>query len=664
MKRGLLILLMLALLLPVCTGAALAAGGDYTKAKTVYFTLSSDGVPLMGSDGTVLSHIKVTVPYFDLAEYGLQDFYRYPSASFEEGGDYIGDQVVESPTVLHLYMYMLEKYYEGLDDSECCRGNLNMGLNGEDVGVSDMYGRNLDNFTFFALNITGSSKSMYMHNFWGHDENLMYYVNHQYPLQAKGWGATADYILLEDGMTIDVSMFTDWSFWNDGGAFVFFDKDEYFIAKGTTLTVQTLKTETKAGLDGSSYESTPVNGLNVAAYDLAIENSSGDEFAVSPDDASKHSYTFRESGDYQILGLDPNKGTENARFAPPTAIVHVLDELIPLTGLELDHSEYVLADAEPLKLNATLTPENATGVEVTWETSDPEVATVSKIGVIKTQGKGECVITCTAKDSSGNVFVKECKITVQDSVPVESVALNETELHLAVGEEYTGLAATVSPENANMKSIFWTSSEGVEAADQKTVRVQSNNGALTAVQPGEVTVYAVSYEDPAYAKVSNYKDFRVADLDPETGLYATCRVIVDVPELKLNHSRVEMHTGDTIALEAEGAEWSSSDPAVATVENGAVAAKGAGVAIITATRGGQTAQCVIAVEKKFGKIADSEENVSVNDAVLLLQSASGSASLSDEQKALADVNGDGKADVNDAIVLLRYVAGLEDRLTD
>ena len=71
MKRGLLILLMLALLLPVCTGAALAAGGDYTKAKTVYFTLSSDGVPLMGSDGTVLSHIKVTVPYFDLAEYGL-----------------------------------------------------------------------------------------------------------------------------------------------------------------------------------------------------------------------------------------------------------------------------------------------------------------------------------------------------------------------------------------------------------------------------------------------------------------------------------------------------------------------------------------------------------------------------------------------------------------
>ena len=30
----------------------------------------------------------------------------------------------------------------------------------------------------------------------------------------------------------------------------------------------------------------------------------------------------------------------------------------------------------------------------------------------------------------------------------------------------------------------------------------------------------------------------------------------------------------------------------------------------------------------------------------------------------ADVNGDGVADVNDAILILRYIAGLEDKLTD
>ncbi len=673
MKRALLALLILALLLPACAGAALAAGGDYSKAKTVYFTLSNDGVPVMGNDTkqTVLSHVKVTVPYFDLADYGLQDFYRYPSASFEEGGDYIGDEVVESPTMLHLYLYMLEKYYMGLADSACCQGNLDMDA---EEAVNDMYGNsilnpNSDGNYNSALRISGGAKSMYMQNFWGHDENLMYYVNHQYPLQAAGWGSTADYILLEDGMTIDVSMFTDWSFWNDGGAFVFFDKDECYIAKGDTLTVQTLKTETVACEDGSSYESTPISGLNVAAYDLAITNDRGSDFEVSSDDPSKYSHTFTETGDYQILGLDPNKGTSDARFAPPSAIVHVLDALIPLTGLELDYSEYTLADAEPLKLNATLTPENATGVEITWKSSDAKVATVSKIGVVKTQGMGDCVITCTAKDSSGNVFTKECAITVQEKVDVESVALNETEIHLAVGDTYENLVATVLPENANKKSIFWTSSEGVDAEAQKIVRVQSNNGALTALQEGEVTIYAVSYEDPAYAKCTDFRNFRVADLDPETGLYATCKVIVGdtAAELTLDHSRVELAAGGSLTLKASaaGAVWSSSNSAVATVENGVVTAKGAGVAVITASANGQTATCTVAVERKIGKVSnDGGDKANVNDAVVILRSVTSAGMLSDEQALLADVNGDGVADVNDAIVLLRYTAGLVDSLTD
>ena len=671
MKKILITLLVLALLLPACAGAALAAGGDYSKAKTVYFTLSCDGVPVMGNDGdqTVLSHVKVTVPYFDLAEYDLQDYYRLPSASFEEGGAYIGNEVVQSPTLLHLYLYMLEKYYIGLNDGECCQGNLDKSAK---KAVNDMNGNGIlnpdaSNNYNGALTISGSACSLYMTNFWGHDENLMYYVNHQYPLMAAGWGSTADYILLEDGMTIDVAMFTDWSFYNDNGAFVFFDQDEYTVVKGQPLTVQTLKTETVACEDGSSYESKRIGGLNVSAYDLEAEKSIG-SFTVLPDDDSKHTYTFTEAGDYQILGLDPNMGTENARFAPPNAIVHVLDEMVPLTGLELDYSEYILADAEPLKLNAILTPENATGVEITWETSDPKVAAVSAIGVIKTQGKGECVITCTAKDGAGNAFTKECKITVQDKVNVTGVSLNQTELRLAVGETCEDLIATVEPENANRKSIFWTSSEGVLAEDQKTVRVQSNNGALTALAEGEVTIYAVSYEDPNFAKHADFRDFRVDELDSETGLYAACRVIVgDTAEPALNHSRVELATGDGIELDAgaQGAAWESSNPAVATVENGVVTAKGAGVAVITVTLNGKSASCTVAVDRKIGKISgDGADKANVNDAVLILQSISGSAALSEDQKLLADVNGDGSADVNDAILILRYTAGLVDSLTD
>ena len=54
----------------------------------------------------------------------------------------------------------------------------------------------------------------------------------------------------------------------------------------------------------------------------------------------------------------------------------------------------------------------------------------------------------------------------------------------------------------------------------------------------------------------------------------------------------------------------------------------------------------------------------MNDAVVILRSVTSAGMLSDEQALLADVNGDGVADVNDAIVLLRYTAGLVDSLTD
>ena len=47
---------------------------DETPAKsvTVYVTVSNDGIPLQGNDPdkTALSHLKVTVPYFDLRDYG------------------------------------------------------------------------------------------------------------------------------------------------------------------------------------------------------------------------------------------------------------------------------------------------------------------------------------------------------------------------------------------------------------------------------------------------------------------------------------------------------------------------------------------------------------------------------------------------------------------
>ena len=208
-------------------------GYNETKASSVkvYVSISSDGVPLVGYDGTILSHLEVNVPYFDLANQSLTDFYRYHTDNGQ--GEYVDNEVVERPTALHLYLYMIGVYYLGYKPEQIMSGEVQ--INGHEGRAANVY--NMDENVAYAdnmraLNITGSATSLYMQQFWGHDENLMYYRNHVYPLMSPGWGSTCDYILLSDGDTIDVALFTDWSFWNNGGAFTAFDKDDYAVAPG------------------------------------------------------------------------------------------------------------------------------------------------------------------------------------------------------------------------------------------------------------------------------------------------------------------------------------------------------------------------------------------------------------------------------------------------
>lgn len=170
-----------------------------------------------------------------------------------------------------------------------------------------------------ALNPTGSATSLYMKQFWGHDENLMYFRNHEYPLMGKGWGSTCDYILLSDGDRLDVGLFTNWDFYKDGG-FNQFSQDAYTVMAGETLTATTFKAGTSAGLDGESPALEPISGLKAAVYD-ANWNKIGDM-----DGDGAYSYTFTKAGTYYIMATDAGAKTTAAHYAPATAKVTVAGE--------------------------------------------------------------------------------------------------------------------------------------------------------------------------------------------------------------------------------------------------------------------------------------------------------------------------------------------------
>ena len=298
--------------------AAVAPMYDETPADsvTVNVTLSNDGTPLLGADGTVLANLNVTVPYFDLADYGLSKYYRYGT---EFGwGSYNNDTVVERPTALHAYIYLIERYYMGLPADQCGKGTSGVLDYNKKTDALYMDGTKAYNSgNSYAITPTGNATSLYMKTFWGHDENLMYFRNHEYPLMSKGWGSTCDYMLLSDGDRLDVALFSNWGFYSDG-AFCQFTQDAYTVGVGEALSTSTFKAGTSAGMGGESPALEAVKDLKVAVYDA-----NWNKLAEVTGDGT-YTYTFDKAGTYYLMGADTNAKTSTAHYAPATAKVTVI----------------------------------------------------------------------------------------------------------------------------------------------------------------------------------------------------------------------------------------------------------------------------------------------------------------------------------------------------
>ena len=178
---------------------------------TVYFSFSHDDTfESCDESGETMALKKVTVPYFDLELYGLENVYfaseNYGPASGDPTG---GPGSALDPgtkefaygkiTMLHLFIYATEVYYLGIDPADAGKGYLaNNGIMGTDI-----------------FNYSGSTGSIFLQNIWNYDLNLNYYLNYEYPLASAGWGSTCDQILLRDGDIVTLGHFSDWSFFND-----------------------------------------------------------------------------------------------------------------------------------------------------------------------------------------------------------------------------------------------------------------------------------------------------------------------------------------------------------------------------------------------------------------------------------------------------------------
>ena len=261
---------------------------------------------------------------------------------------------------------------------------------------------------------------------------------------------------------------------------------------------------------------------------------------------------------------------------------------INVEGVSLDKQSITLTEGETDTLTATITPDNATNKNITWSTSNPDVASVQN-GVVTANSAGTATITVTTEDGNKTA---QCQVTVIQKpieiIHVQGVSLDKTNITLTEGETDT-LTATVMPDDATNKNITWSTS------NPDVVSVQ--NGVVTANSAGTATI-TVTTEDGNKT--------------------ATCQVtveeqpvqIIHVEEVSLNKEKDTLEIGNTTNLNAsitpsdatnQKIIWTSSNPDVATVNDyGVIKALKEGTTIITATSedGNISDSCEITVIKK------------------------------------------------------------------
>lgn len=232
---------------------------------------------------------------------------------------------------------------------------------------------------------------------------------------------------------------------------------------------------------------------NVGEYTLAwmTENSS---VATVKDDGT-------------VTGVAP--GTTKITVAVRTAKedvyfssnVTVTENTTPLSSIAFRSTVYALSAGQAIDLNKEIvySPENAVKTTLTWNSSNPDIASVSG-GIISPVSQGISTVTVTTED--GNISAS-CTVRVSEiDVPATGISFENESYNITVGETLQ-LIPNVAPKNATGYSIVWTSSDPQIAI--------TTGGYVKGETEGEVTITATL----------NTK---------ESSLSATCTVIVGPAE--------------------------------------------------------------------------------------------------------------------------------------
>lgn len=176
---------------------------------------------------------------------------------------------------------------------------------------------------------------------------------------------------------------------------------------------------------------------------------------------------------------------------------------INVTSITLSENSLNYAVGDSGKLTATVSPSNATNSEVTWSSSNNQVATVDKDGNVNAVGEGSSVITCTSTDGSNksaacNITVTE-KSTTTSNTEIKSVSISGTEKvghKLKAKVSYDGTISSLKYkwQRASKKNGDYSDISGADE-DEYKIKSSDHNKYIKLVVSAAINGQTYTFED-------------------------------------------------------------------------------------------------------------------------------------------------------------------------
>ena len=162
---------------------------------------------------------------------------------------------------------------------------------------------------------------------------------------------------------------------------------------------------------------------------------------------------------------------------------------IQIDKITINNPNTTMKKGDSQTLNIKISPQEAENHEIVFTSSNTKVATIDSTGTILAVGNGETTITVKAKENNVSNSIK-----IQVYTPVSDLELNAQELTMQEKDSFI-IVPTVYPIDASNQNVSYK-------VENQTIAQVTSDGKITAIKEGTTTI-TVTTEDGNITKTIN-----------------------------------------------------------------------------------------------------------------------------------------------------------------